>query len=92
MHQIEWTTQAYLDLKRFYDFLLPINPGAATQVINALGTAPEKLVHNPRIGEKLQEFSPNEVRKLIIGRYELRYEIKNDVIYVLKLWHTRENR
>lgn len=92
MYQIEWTTQAYLDLKRFYDFLLPLNPLAASQVVNMLSTIPEKLATNPRLGERLTEFHPSEVRRLLIGRYELRYEILNNVIYVLRFWHTREDR
>ncbi|MEI6805934.1 MAG: type II toxin-antitoxin system RelE/ParE family toxin [Myxococcaceae bacterium] len=92
MHQIEWTTQAYSDLQRFYDFLAPINSQAAIQILNMLATAPEKLINNPRIGENLPEFSPREVRKLIVSRYELRYEVKNNTIYILKLWHVRENR
>lgn len=92
MHQIEWTAQAYLDLKRFYEFLEPVNRQAAIQMVNALVTAPEKLSQNPRLGERLGEFFPNEVRRLVIGRYELRYEIKYCTVYVLKLWHARENR
>ncbi|HEL9940484.1 TPA: type II toxin-antitoxin system RelE/ParE family toxin, partial [Klebsiella pneumoniae] len=26
------------------------------------------------------------------GEYEIRYEINGQTIYVLRLWHTRENR
>jgi hypothetical protein len=29
---------------------------------------------------------------LIVGQYELRYEIVDDMIYILRLWHTREDR
>jgi len=29
---------------------------------------------------------------LLIGGYELRYEIQGSTIYLLRLWHTRENR
>lgn len=28
----------------------------------------------------------------LVGRYELRYEIDASRIYVLRLWHTREER
>lgn len=92
MYRIEWTSQAFLDLKRFYDFLTPINFQTAVQTINTLATIPEKLTENPRIGERLPEFLPCEVRKLLIGRYELRYEIRESTIYVLKLFHVREKR
>jgi hypothetical protein len=45
-----------------------------------------------RIGEKLEEFDPREVRRIVIGRYEMRYEIQESVISVLRIWHTREDR
>ena len=49
-------------------------------------------MNNPRIGEQLFEFEPREVRRLIVGQYELRYEMQGETIYVLRLWHTRERR
>ena len=52
----------------------------------------EQLLANPRIGEKLFEFEPREVRRILVGQYEMRYEIQNETIYVLRLWHTREER
>jgi hypothetical protein len=29
---------------------------------------------------------------LVVGQYELRYEIAEDTIFILRLWHTREDR
>lgn len=28
----------------------------------------------------------------VVGPYEIRYEIRQSTIYVLRLWHTREDR
>jgi hypothetical protein len=47
---------------------------------------------NPRIGEVLEEFEPREVRRILVGHYEMRYEIQGSIIYLLRLWHTREDR
>lgn len=33
-----------------------------------------------------------EVRRILVGEYELRYEIRDSIVYVLRLWHTREDR
>jgi len=46
----------------------------------------------PRLGESLEEFAPREVRRILVGHFEMRYEIVESVIYVLRLWHTREDR
>jgi plasmid stabilization system protein ParE len=46
----------------------------------------------PRIGEKLDAYAPREVRRIIVGSYEMRYEIAGATINILRLWHCRENR
>ncbi|MGK5045960.1 type II toxin-antitoxin system RelE/ParE family toxin [Janthinobacterium sp. GB4P2] len=47
---------------------------------------------NPHIGERLEEFEEREIRRILVGRYEVRYEIEASTIYVMHLWHTREER
>ena len=44
------------------------------------------------MGERLEEFEPREVRRILIGKYEMRYELEGSLIYVLRIWHTREDR
>ena len=62
----------------------------------ASGAGPDQgpviLLTNPRVGEQLFEFEPREVRRLLVGHHEMRYEIQNSIMYVLRLWHTREKR
>jgi len=41
---------------------------------------------------RVADFAPREVRRLFVGDCELRYEIQGEVIIVVRLWHTRENR
>lgn len=77
-------------MTRLYDFLAPVNKAAAIRTVQSLTKAHEQLLANPRIGEKLFEFEPREVRRLLVGRYEMRCEIENDSIFMLRLWHTRE--
>ncbi len=54
--------------------------------------SPTTLLTNPRIGERLEEFEPRDVRRILVGHYEMRYEIADSTIYLLRLWHTREDR
>jgi hypothetical protein len=44
------------------------------------------------LGVRLEEFAPRDVRRVIVGDYELRYEVTEAAIYILRLWHTREDR
>lgn len=90
--ELKWTSKALSDLVRLYEFLSPLNKQAAATTVQSLTAAPTKLLAQPRIGEKLEEFEPREVRRVLVGHYEMRYEIQQSTIYVLRLWHTREDR
>lgn len=90
--ELKWTGKALSDLARLYEFLSPVNRDAAVRTVQSLTAAPASLIANPRIGEKLEEFEPREVRRILGGHYEMRYEIRASTIYVLRLWHTREDR
>jgi plasmid stabilization system protein ParE len=90
--ELKWTSKALSDLVRLYEFLIPENKQAAARMVQSLTNTPTILLTNPRIGEQLFEFEPREVRRLLVGRYEIRYEIQERMIYILRLWHTREER
>lgn len=90
--EIKWTSKALSDLNRLYDFLAPADATAAAKIIRSLTSAPNILSDQPRLGERLDAFEPREVRRLLVGSYEMRYEIQEYTIYVLRIWHTREKR
>ena len=87
-----WAPKAHDDLARLYAFLSKENEKAAARAVRGLVAAPARLMVQPRIGERLDEFEPREVRRILVGRYEMRYEIQQKTIYVLRVWHTREDR
>ncbi|MBL4940143.1 MAG: type II toxin-antitoxin system RelE/ParE family toxin [Colwellia sp.] len=90
--EIKWTSKAISDLSRLYSFLSLVNKQAAANTVQSLTETPNKIIHQPRIGERLDEFEPKEVRRLLVGHYEMRYELTRDTFYVLRIWHTRERR
>ena len=90
--ELQWTSKALSDLAHLYEFLAPVNRPAAARAVQGLSKAPTILLTNPRVGEQLLQFEPREVRRILVGDYEVRYEIQDSIIYVLRLWHTREDR
>ena len=90
--KVQWTSRASSDLVRLYDHLRPGAPGAAARVVQQLARAPDRLLDFPRIGEKLDAYQPREVRRIIVGEYELRYEIAVGTIFILRLWRGRKDR
>jgi plasmid stabilization system protein ParE len=90
--ELQWTGKALSDLSRLYEFLKPVNQEAAARAVQTLATAPRTLLDYPRIGERLDDFTNREIRRLLVGKYEIRYEVSNGTILILRLWHTRERR
>ncbi len=88
--ELQWTCRVLPDLARLHEFLTSVNQQAAARTVQALVKAPVRILEHPRIGEKLEDFEPREVRRIIVGQYEMRYEIQGSAIYVLRLWHTRK--
>lgn len=90
--KIRWTGKASSDLVRLHEYLSPVAPDAAARAVRQLARAPDRLLEFPRIGEKLTSYQPREVRRIMVGAYEMRYEIASGTIFILRLWHCRENR
>lgn len=90
--QLKWTNKALSDLAHLYEFLAPVNQPAAARTVQQLTAASSTLLANPYIGERLEEFEPRNVRRILVGHYEVRHEITDSTLYLLRLWHTREDR
>jgi plasmid stabilization system protein ParE len=82
--QVRWSNAALGDLARLHAFLAPVNPRAAKAVLERLKQAPRVLQTQPQMGKPLPEFNPREVRRLIVGDYELRYEVTPDTVIMLR--------
>ena len=89
---LSWTDRSLRDLERLYDFLFPVNPNAAIRIVRELSSAADKLLLHPQIGLTLPQFRPLQVRRLLVGQYEIRYQITAQSIFILQVWHTREDR
>jgi plasmid stabilization system protein ParE len=89
---IRWSPEALEDLSRLYEFLLPAAEPAANRVVQNLAFAPRRPLQHPRMGKQVPNFSAREVRRLIVGEYEMRYEIAGQLLSILRIWHTREDR
>ena len=90
--KVRWSRAATADLIRLHAFLEPVAPAAAVRIMGQLRHAPDRLIDFPRIGERIDAYAPREVRRIIVGHYEMRYEIAEATIFILRLWHSREQR
>ncbi len=88
--KIRWTPEAVDDLARLHDFLAQHDTRAALRTVTTLRNAVRQLVAHPRLGPSLPGFEQRDVRRLVIGAYEMRYELAKTAIHVLRFFHTRE--
>jgi plasmid stabilization system protein ParE len=90
--RVRWTSQSLGDIARLHAFLVEVNRSSAAKIVRSFTAAARQLREHPRSGEVLEEFAPREVRRLIVGPYELRYEVTEQEIFILRLWHGHEDR
>lgn len=90
--RVRRTSEAPGDLACPHQHLSSVAHTAAARVVQQLVDAPERLLDHPWIGEKLEAYEPREVRRITLGDHEVRYEIAAEVIFVLRIWHCREDR
>lgn len=56
--EVKWTSKALSDLSRLFEFLAPLSREAAARTVQLLTAAPMRIISQPRIGERLDEFEP----------------------------------
>lgn len=79
------------DLIRLREFIAKHNPDAAKRVSQRLRGAIKGLVNSPHIGRPVPDLS-GEIRELIFGKYIVRCEVRTNLLYVLRIWHEKEDR
>lgn len=82
---------AVYDLVRLREFIAQHSPEAAQRVAQRLRGAIERLVDMPQIGRPVEDL-PGEIRELIFGKYVVRYEVRQQSLYILRIWHGKEDR
>ena len=90
--RIRWSRQASDDVGRLHAFAASFSAEAGASVARMLIAAPDALLDHPRLGERIPHHDDHEVRRLIVGDYELRYVLEDDIIHIVRLWHCREER
>jgi plasmid stabilization system protein ParE len=89
--KIMYTPESIDDLKRLREFIAVKSPGAANRIANYLMTGIRKLKTFPHLGSEVIKAKSNMIRDLILGDYIVRYLVLPGTIYILKIWHHKED-
>ncbi|MES9905292.1 MAG: type II toxin-antitoxin system RelE/ParE family toxin [Sedimenticola sp.] len=88
--KLQFTHSAQRDLIRLREFISSKNPQAAMRISQRLKQSMLRLADQPEIGVNVEELPG--VRDLISGDYLVRYAVLGDEIYILRIWHGKEDR
>lgn len=90
--KIKYSPESIDDLQRVVEFVEVKNPYSARRLAIDLQEGVEKLKQFPKIGlPVLKAPDPEAIRDLYINDYTVRYLIAEGVIYILRVWHHKEN-
>jgi plasmid stabilization system protein ParE len=92
--RIFWLPEALADLERVYDFLIEKDPAAAERAVRTIESGADRLAEFPEIGRPMGDDTGR--RELFVplgaGAYVLRYRLYHDTVFVIRVWHSREER
>ena len=90
--KVRYSSESIDDLHRVVEFVEAKNPFAARRIAIDLQEGIERLKQFPKIGlPVLKAPDPEQIRDLYIVNYTVRYLIADEIIYILKIWHNKEN-
>ena len=80
------------DLERLRQFLMEAGAPYAKRMANDIIQSLQNLQLFPRLGLPVQRApDPDVIRDLYVDKYCVRYLITTEVIYILRVWHGRED-
>lgn len=89
--KIQYSPEAIDDLVRLRAFIEEKNPHAAKRVAARILAGIEKLKSFPEIGLCVQHApDPEKVRDLFVSHYTIRYLLRKDTVFILRIWHDKE--
>ncbi len=92
MIEVRYSPDSLKDLQRVVEFVEVKNPYTARRIAIDLQEGISKLKQFPKIGLPTSKApDPERIRDLYIGNYTARYLIADSVIYILRVWHNKEN-
>ncbi|TVO74923.1 type II toxin-antitoxin system RelE/ParE family toxin [Sedimenticola selenatireducens] len=90
--KVKYSPESVGDLQRVVEFVENKNPYAARRIAIDLQEGVERFKQFPQIGlPVLKATEPEQLRDLYVGDYTVRYLITDEVIYILRVCHGKEN-
>ncbi len=91
--KLSYSREAIIDLIRLREFIASKNPDAAQKIAKSIRKGIAQLKTFPYLGVEVELApDPEMIRDLIIGNYIARYLVLQKHVYILRVWHHKEER
>lgn len=91
--RISFSLDARKDLERLKEFISFKNPKAAIKIIAELIDGINHLTKYPNMGKPVKQApNPDALRDIYILDYQIRYLILSKGIFIVRIWHQKEDR
>jgi plasmid stabilization system protein ParE len=92
MIEVKYSPESLADLQRVVEFVEVKNLYTARRIAIDLQEGVFKLKQFPQIGLPVIKAPDSEkIRDLYVSDYTVRYLITDETIYILRVWHNKEN-
>jgi addiction module RelE/StbE family toxin len=88
--KLRWTGPALDDLRSIRDYVSRDDPVAAKRLAKRLRSSVVRLRRFPKSGRIVPELSSREFREVIVGSYRIVYNIQEEAVVILRIWHSRQ--
>ncbi len=90
--KLRWQDAAVRDLENTHAYLSRHDPEAARRFAAAILEAAEQLLIYPELGPIAHDLRPaDRYRSLTRGHHRLIYRTESDVIWLLRIWDSRQD-
>lgn len=91
--RIIWKDVANFCLTRIQLYLKKnkVDRETVKEILNKIGSAPQKLLQFPRMGQLTDIVEGEEVRHILIKGYKIYYKVEDDTIFILSVLHSKED-
>ena len=89
---IEWSLAALADLQRFAVFLHQRDQKLASIVAKAIIEKTNLIAYQPLMGRERERGIRQIVIHVLKASYDLRYNVDDERVVILRIFHTREDR
>ena len=83
--KIRWTDPALESLRNLHGYIAKDSEVYATNFVQRIVLAVEKLTDFPRLGRAVPEADEETIRELLYQNHRISYRIKNELVEILKL-------